>query len=335
MGATIHQVAMAAGVSITTVSRALNRTGRVSKVTRTRVAQAARDLGYVPNDLARSLLARTTQMIAVVTPSTTNPFFPNVVAGLVWAARAKGHLIVIVDSADSDEAVWTDLASLRRKQVDGLVIIGAHLSSERLEAVCAGIPVVVVDRAVGLGGAPVVRSDHRAGAALATEYLAGLGHARIAHLTGPSDLRVSEDRHHGYVDGLAMSGLDLDPDLVVPGGFTEAEGADAIDRLLDRGVPFSAVFAANDLAAIGAMRQLKRHGIEIPNDVSVVGYDGISLGEYVTPALTTIRQDAFLIGATAAQVLIDMSERPNDLVEARTLPVELIVRESTGPVKGV
>lgn len=334
MGATIGQVAMAAGVSITTVSRALNRTGRISKSTRTKVAQTARDLGYVPNHLARSLLARSTQMIAVVTPSTTNPFFPNVVAGLSWAARAKGHLIVVVDSADSEEAVWTDLASLRRKQVDGLVIIGAQLSSERLQAVCAGIPVIVVDRAVDLDTASIVRSDHRAGAALATQYLVGLGHERIALIMGPAEVAVSADRLYGYQDGLAASDIEFDPDLVFSGGFTEAEGAQAGDALLESGIPFTAVFAGNDLAAIGLMKQLKRRGVNIPDDVSVVGYDGISLGEYVTPSLTTIRQDAFLLGATAAQMLIDISERSDASVETKTLPVELIVRESTGPAKG-
>ena len=299
MQTTIREVAQAAGVSITTVSRALNGTGRISKSTRRRVLQYAQDLGYQPNELARSLLAKSTQTIAVVVPDITNPFFPELIQGIDTVAGDRGHLVLLCDSADDPLKAWSDLAALRRKQVDGVVLVGVRLDGDRLTAVTAGLPVVTVDREVQLSSASVVQSDHRAGARLATEHLMGLGHERIAHLTGTPGLAVAKARQAGYEDALATGGIRSDPALVVEGGFLEEDGYRAATELLDRGAKFTAVFAANDLSAIGALAALEEHGLRVPHDVSVVGFDDIHLSSYIRPRLTTVRQHMRQPGAPA------------------------------------
>ncbi len=332
MRTTIHEVARAAGVSIATVSRALNGTGRIAKATRSRVLRAAQDLGYQPNDLARSLLAKSTQTIAVIVPDITNPFFPELIKGIEQVACARGHLVLLSDSADDQIRLWQDLAALRRKQVDGIIFAGARLSPDRIAAVTAGLPVVTVDRETQLATASVVQSDHRAGARLATEHLISLGHHRIAHLAGPDGLTVTAARLAGYRQALAAAGIPEEDDLVVPGGFLEEDGFRAARELLARGTGCTAVFAANDLSAIGALAAVEEAGLRVPADISVIGFDDIHLAGYIRPRLSTVRQDVVRLGARAAEVLIDhlLAEGPSRLVQ-ETIAVDLVVRESTGP----
>lgn len=335
MRTTIHEVAQAAGVSIATVSRALNGRGRISKATRLRVLQTAQDLGYQPNDLARSLLAKTTQTIAVIVPDITNPFFPELIKGIEQVACARGHLVLLCDSADDKIRVWKDLAALRRKQVDGIILVGARLSADRIAAVTAGLPVVTVDRDVQLSSASVVQSDHRSGAALATDYLLALGHRRIAYLTGTPGLTVTALRLAGYEAALAQAGLLVDQSLVVSAGFLEEEGHQAARELLSRATDFTAVLAANDLSAIGALAALEEAGLRVPADVSVMGFDDIHLASYIRPRLSTVRQHIFRLGARAAEVLIDQLVTVGSTqIVHETMEVELVVRESTAPPPG-
>lgn len=332
MQITIHDVARAAGVSITTVSRALNGTGRISRITRNRVLHFAQDLGYQPNELARSLVAKSTQTIAVIVPDITNPFFPELIKGIETIASARGHLVLLCDSADDPMKAWADLAALRRKQVDGVILAGVRLDGDRLAAVTAGWPVVTVDREVQLPSASVVQSDHRTGATMATQHLLDLGHRRIAHLGGTPGLMVTEARRSGYVEALAHAGIDLDDSLVVPSGFLEKDGYEAANELIRRDVDFTAVFAANDLSAIGALAALEEQGLRVPSEVSVVGFDDIRLSSYIRPRLTTVRQDIFQLGARAAEILIDQFTSDTAVgVLQEIMPVDLVVRESTAP----
>lgn len=332
MATTIHEVARAAGVSISTVSRALNGGGRVSRATRQRVAGIADDLGYQPNDLARSLLAKTTQVIALVLPDITNPFFPELVRGIETVAGGHGHLVLLCDSADDEAKTWKDLAALRRKQVDGIILAGARLSAARLAAVTAGVPVVTVDREVALADASVVQGDHRGGARAATEHLLALGHRRIAHISGPSGLSVAAARRAGYQEALAAAGAPIDERLVVEGDFLEQGGYSAVHALTRAGAEFTAVFGANDLTAMGAIAALEEHGRSVPGDVSVVGFDDIHLASYIRPRLTTVRQDIRRLGTRAAEILIDrLGSGDGQPPIQETLPVRLVVRESTAP----
>jgi LacI family transcriptional regulator len=332
---TIHDVARAAGVSTSTVSRALTGTGRVSTATRQRVVEIAEAMGYQPNDLARSLLAKRTQTIAVIVPDITNPFFPELVMGIETVATARGHLVLLCNSA-SEATTWQDLAALRRKQVDGIILIGARLSPDRLATATAGIPVVTVDREVPLAGASVVQSAHRAGALAATEHLLGLGHRAIAHVTGPAWLNVARLRRLGYQDALAAAGLAADERLIVEGDFLEAGGYAAACELIRRGTEFTAVFATNDLMAIGVLAALEEHGRPVPGQVSVIGFDDIHLASYIRPRLTTVRQHILELGKRAAEILIDrLGSTGTEPPAQETMPVELVIRESTAAVPRV
>jgi LacI family transcriptional regulator len=328
---TIHDVARAAGVSTSTVSRALNGSGRISSRTRQHVTQIAEAMGYQPNDLARSLLAKRSQTIAVLVPDITNPFFPELVMGIERVAAARGHLVLLCNSA-TEESTWRDLAALRRRQVDGIILIGARLSADRLAAVTSGIPVVTVDREVPLPGASVVQSDHRAGGHAATSHLIGLGHRAIAHVAGPSWLSVAQLRRSGYADALAAARLPADERLVVEGDFLETGGYAAAHELIGRGTEFTAVFAANDLMAIGVLAALEEHGRAVPGEVSVIGFDDIHLASYIRPRLTTVRQDIYRLGTRAAEILIDRLDAPGAAAPTQeTITAELVVRESTAP----
>lgn len=330
MATTIHDVARAAGVSISTVSRALNGGGRISRRTRQQVIEIAGALGYHPNDLARSLLAKSTQTIAILVPDITNPFFPELVMGIETLAGERGHLVLLCNSAHDEAKAWNDLAALRRKQVDGIILVGAGLSPERLAAVTSGVPVVTVDREVPLAAASVVQSDHRGGARLGTEHLLAAGHRRIAHVAGTPGLTVTAARRRGYQDALSSAGVPVDPEIIVHGDFLEKGGYAATRELLRRGVDFTAIFAANDLTAIGALAALEEHHRAVPADVSVVGFDDIQLASYIRPRLTTVRQEVFRLGTRAAEILIDrLGTAGAGAPVQETLPVSLVVREST------
>lgn len=331
---TIRDVAAEAGVSITTVSRALNDSGRVGAATRDRVVSAARRLGYEPNDLARSLHGKATGTIAVLVPDITNPFFPELVKGVQEIATAHGRLLLLCQTSEDTDIAVQELLHLRRKRVDGVVLVGGLARGEELSAALAGLPVVTVDRDMTIESAWVVRSDHRHGGRLATEHLIELGHERIAHIRGPARLSVAGDRHDGYREALENAGLPYDESLVVEGDFLEESGYDGLRALRRRRRPFSAVFCGNDLMAIGALRALEDVGLAVPQEVSVVGFDDIHLASYLRPGLTTVHQPIQTLGRRAAELLIGRAMasdgEPNDGEGAgEVLDVHIVRRQST------
>lgn len=331
---TVYDVAKRAGVSIATVSRALNDRSRVSPETRRRVREVAAELGYQPNDLARSLVGKATQTIALLLPDITNPFFPELVKGVQTVADERGHLLLLCHNADDEDKALRDLAMLRRKQVDGVILVAGARPGERFAEAAAGLPVVVMDRAVAVPQSTLVAVDHRAGARQATEYLLRLGHRAIAHVTGPEHVPVSAQRRAGWEDALRAAGIEPDERLVVPGDFQE-DGGFAAGRVLARQRGrFTAVFTANDLTAIGLLASFQEQGIRVPQDVSVIGFDGIHLAAYTSPTLTTVAQPIFALGQRAAELLLDRlagQEPPADVV---TLDTALVIRDSTGPPPG-
>jgi LacI family transcriptional regulator len=336
---TVHDVARHAGVSIATVSRALNDRSRISAETRQHVLEVAKSLGYQPNDLARSLAGMATQTIALLLPDITNPFFPELVKGVQTLADERGHLLLLCHNADDGDKACADIAMLRRKKVDGILLVAGTLRGRGIAKATSGIPTVVLDRRMPGRRSDLVTVDHRAGAVTAVEHLLGLGHRRIAHLTGPRDISSSIERHLGWRQALEAAGIDPDPDLVVRGDFLEDGGYAGGRALLQRGVEFTAAFAANDLSAIGLLRSLNEAGLRVPADVSVVGFDGIHLTAYTAPPLTTIVQPVFDLGRRAAELLLDRlaggppvdgTPKPQTVVLGTTL----MVRASTGPVNG-
>jgi len=336
----MKDVARLAGVSTATVSRALMKPELVTDETRAQVMKAVAEAGYTPNVLARNLRKLETRSIIVVVQDITNPFYPEIFRGVDEEALALGFSVLMgnTDNDPARERAYIDL--LRSKRADGMILLSGKLpwAGEGLAPALARMPPVVLacEHMPGLG-LPTVRIDHRAAARDAVEHLAALaalGHRRIAHITGPSDRIISRDRLQGYEDALAARGYDRDPSLIVPGDFTLRSGIDAMSRLLARPLPPSAVFAANDEMAIGAVQAVLRQGLRVPEDVAIVGFDDILFASAIEPPLTTVAQPRREIGRRAMAMLADLLEGRPVPKEDVVLPAPLVVRRSTGPYRG-
>jgi DNA-binding LacI/PurR family transcriptional regulator len=333
-GPTIYSVAQRAGVSTATVSRALNGTGQIAPATRQAIDDAVRELGYRPSGVARSLRTKSTQTIALLLPDITNPFYPGLVRGVQLGARRRGYLMLLASAEGDPDGEQEYLELFRANAVDGALVVGVSIGADGIGAAMAGgFPIVSMDRSVDSPDVPLVQVDNRGGARMAVEHLVELGHRRIAHVCGPLTLEITRERLAGYRDGLEAAGLPFDDELLVEGDYEEGGGVAAADRLVAAGVAFTAVFAGNDLTAIGVMGGLQARGVRVPGDVSVVGFDDVRLASYVTPALTTIHQPADRIGERAAALLVDVirGRRRAERVGHVLLPPTLVVRASTAP----
>ena len=322
---TIYDVAQLAGVSTATVSRALNATGQIAPATRAAIEAAVAELGYRPNTIARSLVTKSTETIAFLLPDITNPFYPKLVAGIQEYALSHDHTMLLCTTEGDAEREEQYLELLRSKQVDGALVDGLVLPPDRIARfVKDGFPIVCLDRDIAAKSIPVVQVDNRLGGRLATDYLLGLGHRHIAHVTGAKALQISQDRLAGFRDAQTDVGLRL----IVEGDFTEAGGYEAMRDLIGSGVEFTAVFAANDLSALGVINALVESGRRVPQDVSVVGFDDLRLSAYTSPPLTTVRQPAFEIAQRATEILIDLTRGKRIRKLRHLLEPELVVRRS-------
>ena len=330
---TIKHVAARAGVSFTTVSHVLNGTRRVSDSARERVERAIAEMGYAPSAVARALRMSETGIIGVLVPNITNPFFAELTRGIEDCCRRIGYAVFLCNSDDDPERQSRYLQTLLERRVDGLLLAAAageaSVLANRLAA--TRVPTVVVDRAIPGLAADLVRVDHKAGARLAVEHLLGLGHRAIACLSGPSEFAVSRARVAGWRLGLADAGITPAPGWLLEGDFSAPAGHALARRLLTLG-GVTAIFASNDLLAIGALRAAAELGVAVPAALSVIGFDGIDLGGYAYPALTTVGHPIRAMGETAAGVLIErIAAGPAGCREV-VLPAQLLMRESTGPV---
>jgi DNA-binding LacI/PurR family transcriptional regulator len=328
---TIYDVARLAGVSTATVSRALNDTGQIAAATRRSIAAAVEQLGYRPNTIARSLVTRSTQTIALLLPDITNPFYAELVSGIQEQVLAEGHTMLLCTTESDPEREESYLNLLHAKQVDGALVDGLVLPPDRIARfVREGFPIVCLDRDVDSPAVPLVQVDNRLGARLATAHLLELGHTRIGHIAGAAGLGISAERVAGYRDALAVAGVGPDPRLLAAGTFTEQGGHEATLALLEHDV--TAIFAANDLSALGAINALTGSGRRVPGDVSVVGFDDVRLAAYTSPPLTTVHQPAREIAERATQLLLGLTagRKPAELVQL--LEPRLVVRASSGPL---
>jgi len=328
---TIYDVARLAGVSTATVSRALNGTGQIAPATRRTIDDAVEQLGYHPNTAARSLVTRSSQTIAVLLPDITNPFYATLVSAVQERALEAGHTMLLCTAEGDPDRAADYLRLLQAKQVDGVLVDGLVLPPARIARfVREGLPIVCLDRDVDYALVPLVQVNNRRGAKLATAHLLSLGHRRVAHVSGAPNLRISEERVAGYTDAHNSFGYAVDPELVAVGGFTEEGGCVATkELLLDVQYPFTAVFAANDLSAVGVISALTESGLRVPDDVSVVGFDDLRLSRFTTPPLTTVHQPAAEIARHATELLLELAAgRPVEQMRTLLEP-ELVVRRST------
>lgn len=331
---TIYEVARLAGVSVATASRALNNTGYVSKEARTRVLEAARQLNYHINVNARSLTSGKTYTIALVLPDVTNPFFPAVARGVEDAASRKGYSVILCNTDGSARKEADYLNMLRSRRVDGIIFTTSELSGARISSIIGtSTAVVLVDRDLG-EPYDIVKTDNVKGGFLATNHLISLGHTRIAVISGPLSLTTGLERVQGYKNALAQAGIPFDESLVVEGDFRQQGGRAAMERLIEEcgGKPstkFSAVFACNDLMAVGALTALEDHGIAVPSEVAVVGYDDIAFASVTRPRLSTVAQPKYEMGVLAAEMLLRRMANPALPRQQEVLQPMLVIRDST------
>jgi LacI family transcriptional regulator len=326
----MRDVAERAGVSVTSVSHVINETRPVSYELRERVLAAMEELGYHPNRLARSLRSGKTHTIGTIVPDSADPFFAEVARGIEDTAFENGYSLILCNSdANLDkEAFYTDV--LVEKQVDGILFLAAGGSTERiLDLQQRGMPVVVVDRELPAVHVDSVVTDNAGGGWSATRHLIDLGHRRIGYIAGPSDLTLSEYRSTGYRKALEEAGIAVDENLVVRGAFDFESGYRAARQLLTNSQRPTAIFACNDLMAIGAICAAVELGLRVPEDLSVIGYDDVPLASYSNPPLTTIAQPIYDLGVVAASMLLERLHDPGRPARRIVLDVELQIRRST------
>ncbi len=332
--ATIRDVAERAGVSISTVSRVITGSVPVDPTTAERVHEAVAALGYRPNLLARSFRRRITHTIGLLVPDNSNPFFAEAARVIEDAGFAEGYSVILCNSDLSEVKQATYLDVLLAKRVDGLILVSSGLIAvgdglDPMRRVFdAGVPCVAVDRDLGELTIDQVLVDNEQGGYLAGRYLMGLGHRRVACITGPSELTPSAGRIAGFRRAMAEAGITLAPDATVPGNGRYDGGAAAAVEMLRRGVPFTALFAFNDLTAIGAIGALQRAGRRVPDDVSVVGFDDVPQASALFPALTTVAQPIAEMGRASVRLLLDRIAHRGAPCARVTLTTTLVERES-------
>lgn len=327
--ATLGMVAKAAGVSASTVSRILNGTAAVSVAKKRAVDEAIERLGFVPNPVARGLAGGRTMSIGVVTQALDSPFYGGALRGIEDTLDRVGYSALFVSGQWNarEEARCIDV--LRARRVDGIIVLTGRLTDASLRQVARALPVVVTGRRLKASNLVALDFDNHEGARLATQHLVGLGHRRIAFITGDPNHPDAIERLRGYRSALEACGIHFDERLVEPGLFHEESGVLAMERLLDRGQAFTAVFAANDQMAIGACLTLHRRALRVPADVSVIGFDDLAMSRYFVPPLSTVQHPTYELGQIAAQAMLALlrRERPELQVPAP----RVVARDSTAP----
>jgi DNA-binding LacI/PurR family transcriptional regulator len=311
------------------VSLALSGSTKVSPASRERIELAAAELGYRPNAAARSLSVRRSRTIGVLILDLHNPVFAEILDGVQSEVRQHGFNTMLVTGGENPVLEHEEIETLLEFQVEGLILISHRLPVDALQKFAAEVPTVVVTRDDLAGpGIDTVGNDDVAGARIAVDHLVSLGHSRIVCLNG-GDNPVSHLRAQGYSDAMAAHGL-VDQIHVVPGGLTDSSGYKAAEAAL--ALNPTALVVANDIAAIGAIAAVENAGRRVPEDVSVIGYDGISLGGLRRVNLTTIAQPLGELGRRAAERILSRIADPSGPAHRDLLASELVVRGTTGPV---
>lgn len=331
MGVTIKEVARRAGVSVATVSRVFNDSGPVNNETRLRVEQAAEDLRYVPNLAARSLITNTSFTLGVLLPDLYGEFFSEVIRGIDQTSREHGYHILVSSSHSDEEEIKMAIQAMHGR-VDGLIIMSPLVNAEALgEMLPPQVPVVFLSSSANGSAYGCINVDNYGGAYSVVQHLIGLGHRQIAMVTGSQDNFDSRERLRGYREALRDHGITGSEDLVVAGDFSEASGYAAAAELLARTPRPTALFAANDAMAVGAIGALHEAGVAVPDDIAVVGFDDIPIAQYMRPSLTSVHISISALGAQAVDHLLDAIDGgpPSEGVHV-TVPTTLVVRESCG-----
>lgn len=327
----MKQIAELAGVSLGTVSHVLNDTARVREPLRKRVLEAVRNTGYQPSQLARGLRRDKTNILAMIIPDILNPFFPGVVRGAEDVAFSNGYRLVLCNTDNDHGKEVMHLNALRTYLPSGLIVIPSDFSDLTAQTESyrrAGSAVVCIDRLPRNWDGDSVTINNAEGAANATSYLIGLGHRHLAAITGPLHLTNSQDRLKGFKRAIRQAGLEIAQNYLQETTFDRAGGY-AKAKLLLKMIPRpTAILACNDMIALGALLAIREAGLRCPDDISLIGFDGLDLTETTTPQLSSVYQSSYQLGATAAQLALDRVEKKTGPVRHIILKTELRIRDS-------
>ncbi|MGM0414783.1 MAG: LacI family DNA-binding transcriptional regulator [Bacillota bacterium] len=335
---TIKDIAEESGVSVTTVSRVLNEKPDVKDQTRAKVLKIIEESNYKPNGMARSLVINQTYSIGLIIPDINNPYFPEVARGVEDQAQNSSYSVIFSSTDNKLEREKEVVDLMLQKRVDGLIVSLSLANKDILKKLeDKNIPVVQLDRKIPDSIYPAVMIDNQKSASKAVQFLIDEGYKSIAHITGDLQTVTGQDRENGYRNAILNNNLRLNEDMIIEGDFSKRSGYDAMIRIIERGSLPEAIFAANDMMALGVLEACRIAKIKIPEDIVLVGHDNISIANLVQPALTTMTQPKYKLGTKASQLLIDLINikqrkgklENDDFFDDQILKTKLAKRDST------
>ncbi|MFY4776325.1 LacI family DNA-binding transcriptional regulator [Metabacillus sp. RGM 3146] len=329
----IVDVAKKAKVSTATVSRVITNSGTVKKETTEKVLKAIKELNYQPNLLARQLRKLETKTILVIVPDITNTFFSKVLRGIEAVASEKGYQILLGDTDNKDVKESGYLNMLRQKNADGMILLTARIDHQLVDILAKDYPVVLACEYTAGSEIPTVSIDNIGSATRASQYLIDLGHRRIGFISGPLNSVLSRDRLIGFQHAMLQNRGLIQSSYIEEGDFTYESGFNKMLQLLALDKPPTAIFAANDEMAFGAIKAIKSKGYSVPEDFSVIGFDDIKFASIFEPPLTTIAQPAFDIGFNAMELLMKLINQENIEKSLFILNEQLVIRDSCAPCR--
>lgn len=334
---TIKDVAKKLNCSVSTISRAFNDKYDIRKETRDHILETAKEMGYSPNPMAKSLLKQCSNQIGVVVPEFINAFFPEVIIGIQEVFINKGYQVLIMQSNESHITELENIKTLENNMVDGM-IISLSLETKNVDyykdLIKQGFPLVFFNRVSNELETSKVLFDDYKWAFFATEHLIYQGYKKIFHLGGPAGLVISQNRKNGFIDALRKHKIPFDESSIIETGFMISDGERIMEKLIIENNLPEAIFAVNDPSAIGAMKMLKKHGYKIPEDVALLGFTESKLAELIDPPLTSVAQPTKEIGRTAAKLLLEQIESKGIFIpQTVILNGRLNVRESSMKMK--
>lgn len=325
--ASIKEVAKLANTSITTVSRVINNTGYVKEETKERILDAIKELDYKP--LERTDIRKETKAIGLIVPNIENPFFGKMARHISKVANSYNYNLLLFDLEGIENHKDDFLIDLIENRVDGIIYVSSQRCTEAMNAAKKrNIPFVILDREIQKEEVNTVIVNNNYGAFIAAEHLIKLGHRNIAFIGGAEDMEISTRRKEGYLEALAENGIEANKDYICYGNYKMQGGYDSMKKMYSKHKEITGVIAANDLMAIGALNYLIREGVNVPKEVSIVGFDNIEISESITPSLTTIEYPMERISEIIIDLILRQIKDKDKNVEVISLYPKLIVRES-------
>ena len=323
MKTTIKQVAIKAGVSTMTVSRVVNNYPNIKPETRDKVQKVIEEIHYKPNEIARTLVVQKSKIISLMVPDIVNPFFTEMIKCAEQDTKKLGYNLLIADAGWTIQNEIDFVQASIGRMSDGVILVTPRLSKKQISELNQQVPIVVVDRNLREKDIKCVFVDNYYGVYKGVEYLISLGHKNIGYIKGIDDVQNTKRREQGYIDALKAHGIKYNPDNTTEGGYTSKTGYAAYDFFFSKKIIPTAIFASNDLMAYGLISACKDHGLNVPNDISIMGFDNISLPIDTTPSLTTISHPINKMINKAISILLNQK-----IDEKDKLKNELIIRDS-------